>query len=61
MGRDTSCGAQGLLTLGDFVLIQSYLAYASLTSSWASGFNLRQFYDAFADAGEMVDMLESPA
>ncbi len=50
---------RGQLTVGDFVLIQSYLL---------TGFNqllginreLRRFHDAYADASEMVAMLEMP-
>lgn len=50
---------QGLLTLGDFVLIQSYLLTV-FNQLMGIGFNLRRFYDAFADAGEMVAILETP-
>ncbi|HVZ76069.1 MAG TPA: ABC transporter ATP-binding protein [Candidatus Paceibacterota bacterium] len=50
---------QGLLTIGDFVLIQAYLL---TTFDRLVGINrdLRRFYDAFADAGEMVEILETP-
>ncbi|HWB34209.1 MAG TPA: ABC transporter ATP-binding protein [Candidatus Paceibacterota bacterium] len=50
---------QGLLTVGDFVLIQAYLL---TTFDRLVGINrdLRRFYDAFADAGEMVEILETP-
>jgi len=48
-----------LITVGDFVLIQSYLLglFDQLT-----GMNrdLRRFYDAFADAVEMVEILKTP-
>jgi ATP-binding cassette subfamily B protein len=50
---------QGLLTLGDFVLIQTYLLTV-FNLLMGIGFNLRQFYDAFSDAGEMVAILETP-
>ena len=50
---------QGLLTLGDFVLIQSYLLTV-FNQLMGIGFNLRQFYDAFSDAGEMITILETP-
>jgi len=50
---------QGLLTVGDFVLIQVYLfaIFDRLTNINA---DLRRFYDAFADAGEMMEILEKP-
>lgn len=50
---------QGLLTIGDFVLIQAYLL---TTFDRLVGINreLRRFYDAFADASEMVEILETP-
>jgi ATP-binding cassette subfamily B protein len=50
---------QGMLTLGDFVLIQSYLLTV-FNQLMGIGFNLRRFYDAFSDAGEMVAILETP-
>lgn len=50
---------QGLLTVGDFVLIQIYLIG---TFQRLLGINreLRRFYDAFADAVEMTEILETP-
>ncbi|MDO8664225.1 MAG: ABC transporter ATP-binding protein [Candidatus Liptonbacteria bacterium] len=50
---------KGLLTIGDFVLIQSYLMvlFNRLVSM---NRELRRFYDSFADAVEMVEMLETP-
>ncbi len=50
---------RGQLTLGDFVLIQSYLLTV-FNQLMGIGFNLRRFYDAFADAGEMVTTLQKP-
>ncbi len=49
---------KGLLTIGDFVLIQSYLIvlFNRLVSM---NRELRRFYDSFADAVEMVEMLEA--
>lgn len=49
----------GLLTLGDFALIQAYLLG---TFDRLVGLNqqLRRFYDAIADASEMIDILELP-
>lgn len=50
---------QGLVTLGDFILIQSYLM---ITFGRLMGINwqLRRFYDAFADASEFVAILKTP-
>ena len=50
---------KGLLTIGDFVLIQSYLMvlFNRLVSM---NRELRRFYDSFADAIEMVEILEMP-
>ncbi len=50
---------QNLLTIGDFVLIQSYLL-TTFNQLMGIGFNMRRFYDAFADAGEMVSILQTP-
>jgi len=48
---------QGLLAVGDFVLIQAYLL--TLFERLVTIQNdLRRFFDAFADAGEMVGILE---
>ncbi len=48
---------RGELTIGDFVLIQAYLltTFERLVSI---NRELRRFYDAFADASEMVGLLE---
>ncbi|MEK7093091.1 MAG: ABC transporter ATP-binding protein [Patescibacteria group bacterium] len=50
---------QGLLTLGDFVLIQAYLM---TVFDRLVGINreLRRFFDAFSDASEMVYIMEQP-
>ncbi len=50
---------QGLLTIGDFVLIQTYLltTFDRLTSIDRE---LRRFYDAYTDASEMTTILETP-
>ena len=50
---------RGMLTVGDFVLIQSYLI-GTFNQMMGIGFQLRRFYDAFAEAGEMVDILDKP-
>ncbi len=48
---------RGLLTVGDFVLIQAYLitTFGRLVEI---NRELRRFHDAFAEANEMVEMLE---
>ncbi len=50
---------RGLITIGDFVLIQSYLLGLF---SQLIGINreVRRFYDAFADAVEMTEILRTP-
>ena len=50
---------RGFLTIGDFVLIQIYLIglFERLTSI---NRELRRFFDAYADATEMVEILEMP-
>jgi ATP-binding cassette subfamily B protein len=51
--------SKGLLTIGDFVLIQAYLL-TLFEKLVAIQHELRRFYDAFADGGEMVQILETP-
>ena len=48
---------QGLVTVGDFILIQLYIL-GLIDRIWNLGNALRRVYDAFADASEMVDILE---
>jgi ATP-binding cassette subfamily B protein len=50
---------RGLLTIGDFVLIQVYIL-GLINQILNIGDTLRQLYDAFADASEMVDIIEMP-
>lgn len=50
---------RGLLTVGDFVLIQVYIL-GLIDQIWNMGNTLRQLYDAFADASEMVDIMNTP-
>ncbi len=50
---------KGLLTVGDFVLIQVYIL-GLFNRIWNIGHNMRQLYEAFADATEMLDILELP-
>ncbi len=50
---------RGLLTVGDFVLIQAYLM-TTFDRLVSINRELRRFYDAFADSSEMVYILEEP-
>lgn len=50
---------RGLVTIGDFVLIQNYLLVL-FNRLISMNRELRRFYDSFADAGEMVEILEMP-
>ncbi len=50
---------QGILTIGDFILFQTYIL--SLSSSlWGFGWVLKALYQAFADAKEMVEIIDTP-
>ena len=50
---------RGILTLGDFVLLRSYLS--QLTEQVRSmGGNIRRIYEAMADANEMTEILLTP-
>jgi ATP-binding cassette subfamily B protein len=50
---------KGLVTVGDFALIQVYVL-GLFNRIWNIGQNMRQLYDAFADATEMLDIMELP-
>lgn len=50
---------QGLLTVGDFVLFQTYILTLS-NSLWGLGSVLKNLYQAFADAKEMVEIMDKP-
>lgn len=50
---------RGLVTVGDFVLIQIYVI-GLIDRIWNVGSNLRRLYDSFADAYEMVEIMERP-
>lgn len=50
---------QGIITVGDFVLIQVYLI-GVMDRVWGVGNSLRRMYDAFADAHEMITIFETP-
>ena len=49
----------GVLTLGDFVLIQSYVLMI-FHKLWDVGRYIRHFYEHLADAEEMTEILETP-
>lgn len=50
---------QGLVTIGDFVLIQSYL-FLIFNRLWNFGRVIRHYYEHLADAKEMTEILETP-
>lgn len=50
---------EGLITVGDFVLIQVYLI-GVMDRVWGVGNSLRRMYDAFADAHEMIVIFDTP-
>ncbi len=50
---------RGLLTVGDFVLIQSYL-FQIFHQLWGFGRVIRDLYRQLADAEEMVEILNTP-
>ena len=50
---------EGLLTVGDFALIQSYLI-AIFMKLWEFGRSIRWAFEALADADEMVEIFETP-
>lgn len=50
---------RGLLTVGDFVLIQSYLL-GLIWRIWEVGRHIRDLYESFADAEEMAEIMNTP-
>jgi ATP-binding cassette subfamily B protein len=50
---------QGLLTIGDFALIQSFMI-GIFMRVWNLGKSIRHIYEGLADAAEMVEILETP-
>jgi ATP-binding cassette, subfamily B, bacterial len=50
---------QGLLTIGDFALIQGYLVGLFIVM-WDVGRSIRRVFEALADADEMVEILQLP-
>lgn len=51
--------SKGLLTIGDFALLQGYLV-ALFANIRQLGHMIRDIYESFADAKEMVEILEEP-
>ena len=51
---------EGRLTVGDFVLLQGYLFWL-FDQMWGLSNVIRNFYEAVADAKEMVDLMETPS
>ena len=50
---------EGVLTVGDFALIQAYIITV-FGHMWNIGGVIRRLYEAFADATEMVEILDAP-
>jgi ATP-binding cassette subfamily B protein len=50
---------KGQLTIGDFILIQSYLI-TTVQQLFGINRSLRRFYDSYSDANEMVTILNTP-
>lgn len=50
---------KNILTVGDFALIQAYLI-TLFQQLWNFGMSLRRVYEGFADAAEMVEILDTP-
>ena len=50
---------RGIISIGDFVLVQAYLINA-VGKLWNFGGTLRRIYMAFADATEMVEIMNLP-
>jgi ATP-binding cassette subfamily B protein len=50
---------KGMLTIGDFVLVQIYVL-GLLEQVWGIGRNMRQLHDSFTEATEMLDIMELP-
>ena len=50
---------QGLITVGDFVLIQVYVL-GLVQRIWGIGSSMRRLFSAFADANEMIEIFDTP-
>ncbi|MDP1707225.1 MAG: ABC transporter ATP-binding protein [bacterium] len=59
LGGTAYLWTKGLLTVGDFVLVQIYII-GLLNRVWGIGRNMRQLHDAFTEATEMLDIMELP-
>jgi len=59
LGGTAYLWTKGLLTVGDFVLVQIYII-GLLNRVWGIGRNMRQLHDAFSEATEMLDIMELP-
>lgn len=51
--------SQNIISIGDFVLIQVYML-GLITRIWGIGSSVRRLYNGFADANEMVEILQKP-
>lgn len=51
--------ARGILTIGDFALLQSYIL-AIIIRLWDIGRQIRRIYEGLADAEEMTEILTTP-
>lgn len=51
--------SMGRLTIGDFVLIETYMLQI-FDQLWGFGNNIKNIYESFADANEMTEMLLEP-
>ncbi|MES2931160.1 MAG: ABC transporter ATP-binding protein [Patescibacteria group bacterium] len=50
---------EGLITVGDFVLIQVYIL-GLIDRVWGIGGSMRRMFTAFADANEMIEIFDTP-
>ncbi len=50
---------KGLITIGDFAMIEAYLLQL-FNRLWDFGRNIRRIYEGFADAQEMTEILNTP-
>lgn len=50
---------KGILTVGDFVMIQTFLL-SLFNRLWDFGRNIRRIYESLADAAEMTEILSTP-
>lgn len=50
---------KGLMSVGDFALIQGFMI-GIFMRVWSLGKSIRHIYEAFADAAEMIEILDTP-